>query len=46
MNVVTELEFKRRAWQHILELVKLLCLYWFNKPFASLPVVLREDHMK
>jgi len=39
---VTESEFKRRAWQHILELVKLLCLYWFNKPFLSL----KEDRMK
>ena len=44
MNVVTELEFKRRAWQHIVELVKLLCLYWFHKPFAS--PIMGEDHME
>jgi len=32
---MTEAEFKRRAWQHIVELVRLLCLYWFNKPFPG-----------
>lgn len=32
---MSEDEFKRKAWQHILELVRLLCLYWFGKPFIN-----------
>ena len=31
--MMSEDEFRRRAWQHILELIKLLYQFWFSKPF-------------